>query len=147
NVYDFKPADMAGAPVDLARYRGQVLLIVNTASQCGFTPQYQGLEALYRQFKLDSARQEEVFNLYRARTLVVAPPDGFSLQNLMLPSGFPRCRDRDDQHFLALAHHAKADALVSKDKDLLKLKRRAGKFGVKVLSVPQLAEMADSVDN
>jgi len=96
----------------------------------------------YRQFKLDSARQEEVFNLYRAQTLVAALPEGFSLHNLMLPPGFPRCRDRDDQHFLALAHHAKVDALVSKDKDLLKLKRRAGKFGVKILSVPQLAEVA-----
>ena len=36
---------------DLVKYRGQVVLIVNVASKCGFTPQYEGLEALYRQFK------------------------------------------------------------------------------------------------
>jgi glutathione peroxidase len=51
NIYDFKADNLAGAPVDLTRYRGKVLLIVNTASECGFTPQYQGLEELYRQFK------------------------------------------------------------------------------------------------
>jgi glutathione peroxidase len=39
-----------GAQVPLARWRGQVLLIVNTASKCGFTPQYEGLEALHRRF-------------------------------------------------------------------------------------------------
>jgi glutathione peroxidase len=51
NIYDFKAEALDGAPVDLASYRGQVLLIVNTASECGFTPQYQGLEEVYRQFK------------------------------------------------------------------------------------------------
>jgi glutathione peroxidase len=50
SVFEFSPAGIAGAPVDLKTYRGRVLLIVKTASKCGFTPQYQGLEALYRQF-------------------------------------------------------------------------------------------------
>jgi glutathione peroxidase len=51
SVYDFSADSLAGAPVNLEQYRGKVLLIVNTASECVFTPQYQGLEALYRRFK------------------------------------------------------------------------------------------------
>ncbi|HTQ01987.1 MAG TPA: glutathione peroxidase [Casimicrobiaceae bacterium] len=47
SIYDFTVKDIAGKPVKLDGYRGKVLLIVNTASKCGFTPQYKGLEALY----------------------------------------------------------------------------------------------------
>jgi glutathione peroxidase len=47
-VYDFTATSLAGEHIPLQRFAGQVLLIVNTASACGFTPQYQGLEALHR---------------------------------------------------------------------------------------------------
>ena len=47
-VYDFTATSITGEPVPLERYRGQVLLIVNVASRCGYTPQYRELEDLYR---------------------------------------------------------------------------------------------------
>ncbi len=50
-VYDFDAQTLDGKPVKLSDYQGKVLLIVNTASKCGFTPQYKGLEALYRKYK------------------------------------------------------------------------------------------------
>ena len=50
-VYDFEVNLLNGNPVKLSEYRGKALLIVNTASQCGFTPQYSGLEELYDNFK------------------------------------------------------------------------------------------------
>ncbi|MBQ5962674.1 glutathione peroxidase [Massilia sp. ZL223] len=50
SVYDFQAASLDGKPVDLGAFRDKVLLIVNTASECGFTPQYKGLEELYRRY-------------------------------------------------------------------------------------------------
>ena len=50
-VYDFSAKTIDGKTRKLSDYRGKVLLVVNTASQCGFTPQYKGLEALYKKYK------------------------------------------------------------------------------------------------
>jgi glutathione peroxidase len=50
DVYGFAPLDADGRPRPLAEYRGRVLLIVNVASRCGFTPQYAGLETLQRKY-------------------------------------------------------------------------------------------------
>ncbi len=51
DVYDFEVERLNGDPLKLSEYRGKVLLIVNTASRCGFTPQYAGLEKLYAKYK------------------------------------------------------------------------------------------------
>jgi glutathione peroxidase len=51
SVLAFQVQDIDGKTVDLSKYKGEVLLIVNTASQCGYTPQYEGLERIYEKFK------------------------------------------------------------------------------------------------
>lgn len=51
SIYDFKVTGLTGGTIDLAKYRGQKILIVNTASKCGNTPQYADLEKLYETYK------------------------------------------------------------------------------------------------
>jgi glutathione peroxidase len=50
-IYDFKVQSLDGQSIDLSKYKGKKILIVNTASKCGFTPQYKDLESLYKTYK------------------------------------------------------------------------------------------------
>ena len=50
SVYDYSIVDRDGKEIKLNNYRGKVLIIVNTATGCGFTPQYEGLEKLYKEY-------------------------------------------------------------------------------------------------
>ena len=53
NIYDFNARDYLGNDVSLKQFEGKVVLIVNTATRCGFTPQYEGLEKLYEKYEKD----------------------------------------------------------------------------------------------
>lgn len=54
NIYQFKVVDLSGNEFDFSTLKGKKVMIVNTASKCGLTPQYEGLEAVYKQFKDDN---------------------------------------------------------------------------------------------
>lgn len=95
----------------------------------------------YPQFELSENDQRAAMSRYESRVRVMPLPDGVTMERLGMPAGFPRCKDCDDDHFLALAYHHHADAIVSKDRAVLKLARRARKFGVTVLSPPQLSTL------
>lgn len=92
----------------------------------------------YPQCQLAATEQRQVMDRYLSAATLTPMPDGFSRSTLLLPTGFPRCRDRDDEIFLALAYHARADGLVTKDKAVLKLRRKARRFGVPILAPADL---------
>lgn len=98
----------------------------------------------YPQCRLNVTEQQQVLDRYLAATTMAPMPDEFSSDNLLLPPGFPRCRDRDDEPFLALAYHAHADGLVTKDKTVLKLRRKVRKFGVAILTLAELPVLGNS---
>ena len=53
SIYDFAVKDQSGKEIKMSEFRGKTILIVNTATQCGFTPQYEGMEQMYEKFKDD----------------------------------------------------------------------------------------------
>ena len=53
SIYDFKVAGLEGGEIDFSKYKGKKILIVNTASKCGYTPQYEELEQLYKKYGKD----------------------------------------------------------------------------------------------
>jgi uncharacterized protein len=92
----------------------------------------------YRELKLDADRQAQVLALYEAQTSSVVWGAKAAEPAAEIPTGFPRCRDPDDNPFLQLTWHAKADALVSRDNAVLKLSRRVKRFGFQIFDVPQM---------
>jgi putative PIN family toxin of toxin-antitoxin system len=94
----------------------------------------------YPQCRLAAAQQRQLLDRYLAAVTLTPMPDGFSRDSLLLPPAFPRCRDRDDEAFLALAYHARADALVTKDKAILNLRKKLRRFGVAILAPTDLQQ-------
>jgi putative PIN family toxin of toxin-antitoxin system len=94
----------------------------------------------YPILKLSAERQAAVFAQYVALASFFAVPAPAA----DLPLGFPRCRDSDDDPFLQLAWRAGADALVSRDKAVLKLARKARKFGFQIYDVPKMVAVLGS---
>jgi putative PIN family toxin of toxin-antitoxin system len=92
----------------------------------------------YEALKLAPLCQADVRSRYVAQTIDAQMPPDFAFNSLLLPERFPRCRDSDDDAFLALAFHSRATALITRDKALLKLKKRARRFEVTILSVQEM---------
>jgi len=79
-----------------------------------------------------------VIDAYRTQTAMTDLPPALLLDHGSRPSSFPRCRDPDDDKFLAFAYHTKADALVTKDREVLKLRKRVRPFGITILTIDEM---------
>ena len=88
----------------------------------------------YPALRIDKNRQSELLTRYETAAVTPPLPTGFSREQLMLPETMRRCRDSDDDIFLAIAYHGKADALITKDKALLKLRKNAARHGVRIFN-------------
>jgi uncharacterized protein len=95
----------------------------------------------YPILKLGIERQAAVLEQYLALVSFAGGEPDAAAAPAELPPGFPRCRDSDDDPFLWLAWRAGADALVSRDKAVLKLAKRARKFGFQIYDVPRMVEV------
>lgn len=95
----------------------------------------------YPQCRLAVTEQRQVLDRYLVMATLAPMPPGFSSDTLLLPLGFPRCRDRDDEAFLALAYHARADGLVTKDKAILRLRSKVRRFGFAILAPADLRDV------
>lgn len=94
-IYDFTVKDAKGNDVKLSDYKGKVLLIVNTATGCGFTPQYEGLEKLYKEYK---DKGFEVLDFPCNQFLKQAPGSDEEISNfctLKYDTTFPRFKKID----------------------------------------------------
>lgn len=99
----------------------------------------------YPILKLTDGRKADVLARYDALTKKVAMPVDFGRDKLLLPASFPRCRDSDDDAFLALAYHARA-ALVTRDRALLKLRKKVRRFEMAILDVQQMVAAIASAE-
>lgn len=94
-IYDFTLTDNKGRSVPCRKFRGKVLLIVNTATRCGFTPQYKALEALYQKYKEQGL---EIIDIPCNQFLSQAPGSDQEIQSfcsLKYHTTFPRMKKAD----------------------------------------------------
>lgn len=94
-IYDFTLTDNKGRSVPCHKFRGKVLLIVNTATRCGFTPQYKALEALYQKYKEQGL---EIIDIPCNQFLSQAPGSDQEIQSfcsLKYHTTFPRMKKAD----------------------------------------------------
>ncbi|KAF6221257.1 hypothetical protein HO133_002112 [Letharia lupina] len=84
SFYDFKPLDKKGQPYPLSSLKNKVVLIVNTASKCGFTPQFEGLEKLYKKVKAEHPDDFVILGFPCNQFMQQDPGDNDTIQSFCL---------------------------------------------------------------